>query len=196
MRKLSIIPLKRGGVKIKTQVKRLEYIRHHYLLVKNIKQITVPPKKEETIHIVTQSQFNALTFIPYFLEKEIVENIIMTTYSISIKSIDTLAGMVDQNLIRSCYVLVSEFIVNLKKKEIIKNLNIEAERSDRFKWGYGANHSKIILIKTKSNYYVIEGSGNLTMNARIEQYILTNSKELFLFHRNWILNINKERTER
>lgn len=196
MRKLKIIPLKRGGEKIKTQLKRFEYIRHHYLLVKNIKQITAPPKKGETIHIVTQSQFNALTFIPYFLEKEIVENIILTTFSISIKSIETIAEMIAQQLITGCFVLVSEFILNLKKKGIIQKLNIEEGKSSRFNWGYGANHSKIILIKTQSNWYVVEGSGNMTMNARIEQYVLTNSKELYNFHKEWILGVKKRNTER
>lgn len=195
LKKLKIIPLNKGGIEIKTQVKKSKYIRHHYFLAKTLKQITFLPRKEETIHIVTQSQFNALTFIPYFLERERIKQIFISTYSISKKNIDTILGMIDKKLIGECLLLISDFIVN-QKKDIVKKLELEASRCNNFKWQHAQNHSKIILIETDSDYYIIEGSGNMTMNARIEQYVFTCSKELYEFHRNWMMGINNERTKR
>jgi len=43
------------------------------------------------------------------------------------------------------------------------------------------NHCKIGLIKTKENYYVIEGSGNYSENEEVEQYIFENLKESYYF---------------
>jgi hypothetical protein len=44
------------------------------------------------------------------------------------------------------------------------------------------NHSKIILMKTESNYYVLETSSNLNENPKIEQYSFENNKELYDFY--------------
>ena len=44
------------------------------------------------------------------------------------------------------------------------------------------NHSKIILAKTKHNFYVIETSSNLNENPKIEQFNFENSKRLYEFY--------------
>ena len=41
------------------------------------------------------------------------------------------------------------------------------------------NHSKMILFKIKENYYVVTGSGNASINSRIENYIIKNNKKLY-----------------
>ena len=44
-----------------------------------------------------------------------------------------------------------------------------------------------MAIKTTDNrYFVVEGSGNLSNNARIEQYLFEQSKEMFDFHKSWV----------
>jgi len=41
-------------------------------------------------------------------------------------------------------------------------------------------------------HIVFEGSGNLSDNARIEQYILENNKQAYEFHKNWIMEAMSE----
>lgn len=41
----------------------------------------------------------------------------------------------------------------------------------------------------KGNYYVIEGSGNLSFNSRIEQFIIDNDKKIYDFTISWISHI-------
>ena len=41
------------------------------------------------------------------------------------------------------------------------------------------NHSKMILFKIKENHYVVTGSGNASINSRVENYIIKNYKELY-----------------
>ncbi len=51
------------------------------------------------------------------------------------------------------------------------------------------SHCKIMCAKRGDNYFTIEGSGNLSGNARIEQYVMANSREIFEFHSEWIKNV-------
>ena len=45
-------------------------------------------------------------------------------------------------------------------------------------------------LKTKKgNYYILEGSGNLSFNSRVEQYVIDNDKELFNFTKDWMSKI-------
>lgn len=43
--------------------------------------------------------------------------------------------------------------------------------------------------KTAENYYTVEGSGNLSYNSRIEQYIIDNDISMFEFTKTWINEI-------
>ena len=54
------------------------------------------------------------------------------------------------------------------------------------------NHAKVSLLQIEDAYFVIEGSANFTANPRIEQFVLTNSKELFDFHRAWMETLLKK----
>ena len=48
------------------------------------------------------------------------------------------------------------------------------------------SHAKVILVKTTENYYILEGSMNLSVNARIEQLTFENSEKIYNFHKEWI----------
>lgn len=44
------------------------------------------------------------------------------------------------------------------------------------------NHSKIILMRTATHFYVLETSSNLNENPKIEQYSFEDDKELYQFY--------------
>jgi hypothetical protein len=46
-----------------------------------------------------------------------------------------------------------------------------------------------MLMKKDNNYIVLEGSANLTANPRAEQFILSNHKDLYEFHKGWMEDI-------
>lgn len=50
------------------------------------------------------------------------------------------------------------------------------------------NHAKVALIGNPDTdtWIVIEGSANWTANPRIEQNVVSNDRELYEFHRNWM----------
>ena len=165
-----------------------KYIKRHFALVENLKDLTALPIPNESIHIVTMNRFNAWTFIPYLLEKQIIKNLIVSTYAISITVIMAIANLINKGLILNCDIVISNIIVK-RKPEVIKQLILETKRYKNYNWCAYKTHAKVTLIETSNNFYVIEGSGNFNENAKIEQYVIVNSKELFHFHKKWIYDI-------
>jgi len=48
------------------------------------------------------------------------------------------------------------------------------------------NHTKIALIQNGEYFIAMEGSANFTQNPRLENFIITNNRELYQFHREWM----------
>lgn len=53
------------------------------------------------------------------------------------------------------------------------------------------NHSKVILLKTNRNHYVIETSSNLNENPKIEQFSISNDESLFNFYKDNLFELLK-----
>lgn len=176
--------------KIKSHAMSKKYIERHYRKVIELKKEMDLPKKDESVHIVTQNAFNSWTFIPYILEKEKIINVIVSTYAISIKVITALSTLLQKDIIKYCYVLISTGIKN-RKPSAVFNLEAESKKYINFDWGHYLTHAKVTLIKTANNFYVIEGSGNFNENDKVEQYVICNCKELYNFHKEWIYDIRK-----
>lgn len=66
-----------------------------------------------------------------------------------------------------------DFYNEVKKETIIKLKN---------------NHSKMLLFNVDDNFYIISGSGNASINARIENYIIENNKEKYNQIKNFFEN--------
>lgn len=66
-------------------------------------------------------------------------------------------------------------------------LNELLSRSQKFT--SNKNHAKVTLCQIDKNYIVIEGSANFTSNPRIEQFVISNSIELYNFHKEWMNKI-------
>lgn len=144
------------------------------------------PKTNTQSRIVTQKQINSFDFILAVLAKENAVELILAFYRIGKKTIQELYELQLQNKIGKIHFLVNDAIpkltpdaYNLLKSFENENWTIKLEN----------NHTKIILIKTEQNFYCIEGSGNLSINARIEQYIFDNNQTIFEFHKEWILKL-------
>lgn len=50
------------------------------------------------------------------------------------------------------------------------------------------NHSKMLLFNIDDNFYIISGSGNASINSRIENYIIENNKAKYLEIKNFFEN--------
>ncbi|MGI8542033.1 MAG: hypothetical protein ACR2MD_00970, partial [Aridibacter sp.] len=146
------------------------------------------PKKNEQIRIITQKSFNAFALLLLIIQKYKISELYLAIYRIDKNSVEGLKNLILDGQIKQATIVISSFFRSSKKAETWHNNLVEfAQKTKNIKVVYCWNHAKILAVKTVcKQYFVIEGSGNLSDNARIEQYLFENRKETFEFHRDWI----------
>ena len=168
-----------------------KFLHRHDEKIESVKNlIGRPPVEGEIYFLWTMKSFNAFTFIPYiFKESGIIDELVISTYSINIRIIDALVKYVDQKRILSVVIFISDTIRthNVKVYDHLMALSEKYPIEIKYCW----NHSKVTLMLSDGNYYGVEGSGNFGENAQHEQYIFYNSKEEYEFRKNAILHAIK-----
>lgn len=152
-----------------------------------LNKISAMPEIGKQNRIVTQKAINSFDFILAVLAESNVEELIMAFYRIGKKVAVELKNLHDSGRIKNLHFLVNDGIPKLTPDAY--NF-LKGCENENWKIRLAHNHTKIILLKTESgNFYVVEGSGNLSANARIEQYVVDNNKSIYVFHKNWITKL-------
>lgn len=158
--------------------------------LKYLNEICRLPEKDEHFRLITHNAFNAFSWIDFLCDKfEVFEEVYITSYNFGEAPIKLLFEKFDTGIFEKLYLVISESIRFRMKDRFAQLKNGVLERKNpRLKMAGVWNHSKIILMKPKNseNYFVIEGSGNFSENAYIEQYSFDNSEQIYKFHKFWI----------
>lgn len=158
----------------------LENLNFYYQLMRKKDRIKFPVKNS-VLSIRTQSQINAFEIFLQFIEKYgKLDLLSIQTYTIDEKTIYSLQELLNNGKIEKLQIIMTETAC-FRIPKIYKLLNeLFSERKDCNLCFYWV-HSKVHMIKAGSDKYVIDGSGNFSMNAQIEQYNIFHSDELFDF---------------
>jgi len=132
------------------------------------------PTKEETIDLLTLRQVNTTMFITKVLDNGKIDEIYLSTYCMGRKT----AEYIKYINVPTKIVISENYVTTCHGDDFIGQLELDCKRAQV--------HAKVTLIKQKSNYYIITGSGNFNTNARIEQYTIRNNKELYTFYKEWM----------
>jgi hypothetical protein len=149
------------------------------------------PKKNEQIRIVTKRSFNAVAFLKYIAEQEVITKLNLVIYSINYEAAIIISDLINERRILKAEILISNLRnkAHRKKEQLTRDLFMENEHIDLF---FCSSHAKIMNFETeKGNYYNVEGSGNLSYNSRIENYIIDNDKAIFDFTNEWFKEIRE-----
>lgn len=167
-----------------------KYLLAHFENVKSLeKNLKRLPTPEEFFFLQTNSSFNAFTFVQYVCKYAKVRRLYASTYSISRKVIEALMELHSRGFVDEITLLISDSMVK-RNPLTIDVLSSVAAANRNLNVLFGWNHSKVCLLEASPNpskggecgaYYVIEGSGNWSDNAAMEQYTFANSKGLFDF---------------
>ena len=164
-----------------------QFLQMHGERIESIKNLLGRiPGNGEIFFLWTVNSFNAFTFIPYVIKEcGIIEELILSTYSINIRIIDALVRLIDSGMIKQVDIFISDSIKSRLPKVCDHLLAVVGNKPIRvtFSW----NHSKIALIKTADHYFDIEGSGNFSENAAHEQYVFLNNRKIYDFRKKEIL---------
>lgn len=174
----------------KTAIKN--YRVSNLIRLQKLSQIIDLPQKEEHIRIVTHNAFNAFSWIDYLCSKfTFFEQVYVTSYNFSESPISILLEKFDQKVFQKLSIVISESIrFRMPKRFQQLKSGIENRNNPNLRCAAVWNHTKIILMKPSGtdDHFIIEGSGNFSENAYIEQYSFDNSEQIFNFHKNWIDN--------
>jgi len=163
----------------------------HFLKAKNLSDLCIKPLPNEQYRIITEKQFNAYALILHLLETELIDEMYLAIYRINEPTVDSIIDFILSGKIKKSTFVISNFFNQTKVPEKwADKLRDFCSKNNNCSHVYTHNHSKILAIKTESNnYYIFEGSGNMSDNARIEQYIYENNKNVFEFHKEWMAKL-------
>ena len=145
------------------------------------------PSRDECVKLISlDGGFASINFICLVAVKETILELTASTLRVGEKQFEHLTTMNESGKL-----LKASFFIGSIMKEDVKLVNKRYDYYTKFKqacknnnWEFVVinNHSKIILMKTENNYYVLETSSNLNENPKIEQYSFENDKELYNFY--------------
>lgn len=149
--------------------------------------------KNVQYRLVTEQSFNAIIVIDYLLKKYELIEVYIAVYRMNEVSVNKLKSIIDSDEILCSILLSSFFRENKKYERWAEELIMYASKKNNVNVAFAVNHAKVFLAKTKDNRYIVfEGSGNLSDNARIEQYLIEDNETTYNFHKEWIINtLNK-----
>ena len=153
-----------------------------------VEQIIQLPAAGESLHFIVDGRYEPCDLIPAtsrLSRPATIKRLEITTLGVNNDNVSVLANGMDQGKIGQCMVLVSGFFCRAHSPEF-EFLRTEIEGRGGKTHAMGT-HAKLILMEmTDGNWYTIEGSGNLRSCQSIEQFVMTNDRDLLLFHRGWI----------
>lgn len=154
--------------------------------------IGTPPKHEECYKLLSiNGCFSTIGIINYIATREPIEELYVSTFRIGKNHFKVLLKLHSKGLLNNCSLITSTSQEEIDFKQDKYNYYDYIENvCDKIGWKLKTfnNHSKILLMKTKSNYYVVETSSNLNENPKTEHFSWENDKELY----DWYLKLFKE----
>ena len=151
------------------------------------KHLSAPPGPGEMQFVWTTAQFNTMTLIIWLIKHlGPIEELTLSTYSISDLCINTLFSWMDSGRIGRVYFYLSDYVPRMSPKKWENLQSQAASRTGMMEIGLGFNHSKVTLARIGCHRIVITGSGNFAENSGNEQYTICNNSEIYEFFRNCI----------
>lgn len=157
------------------------YLLAHFQKLSNLERdLDRLPSDKEHFFLHTDKSFNGFTFIAFVAKHMSIKKMYASTYSLSVKVIEAFIEMVDRGAIEELVLVISDSMLKRNPKAMEHLRGLAASRGNvkiQFAW----IHAKVSLLKTDNGHFIIEGSGNFSENASIEQYLFANDYDLFRF---------------
>lgn len=155
-----------------------------------------PPRPGEAVHMVA-SYFDFWTCCPILLETiGRTETLYCATWAIARQQARECVELMERGKIGRAYFVAG---IYMKRREpVVYSYLYE----NLVRHGGGVKcfetHVKVMLLanEERGDYFAIETSANLTGNPRLEHFTIFNDRELYEWHRSWIMEAYNWKTER
>ena len=150
-----------------------------------------PPGKDEIFKMLSVGGgFSSLGIIRYVSDLEPIEELDCSTFRIGQRHFEALEAMRRRGRLGKCRFVTSGTQERTDSKAVYKGKEYNyydylCERCREYGWVLKTfdNHSKILLMRTKTAYYVVETSSNLNENPKMEQFSWENDEGLWRWYR-------------
>jgi hypothetical protein len=179
-----------SGLEDMPDSKYIRYCDKSARLIAYIAELGLPEPGQQ-MRLVTRRNFNAMQFLQYIAEREVITDLKLVIYSINAHAAKLLVELIDSDRILNCQILMSNLRnkAHRDKEQITKDMFINHPRIDLF---FASSHAKVFSCATEQgNHYTVEGSGNMSYNSRVEQYVVDNDIAMFQFTCQWIADIKE-----
>ena len=175
-----------GNLEIEDKILKI-FVEKTNQVIKKVDEIGLPQQKQQ-LRIITMQPFNAVSLIKMIAERETVVDALFVIFAINKHAAHVLIDLKEKKLLNNCRLLVSQ-IRNAGHKS--KSLAVDLLKP-HFDVSFFNSHAKIMIMKTvKGNFYSIEGSGNMSFNGRLEQYVIDNDEDIYNFSKEWISEVDR-----
>lgn len=164
------------------------FVEKTYKVIRDLDESGLP-KTNEQIRLITYRSFNASLFLAFICERTTIETLLLVVYSINFEAAKLIHSLVESGKIKYAKILMSNLrnVAHRQKEQITRDMFVDHPNIELF---FASSHAKIMSMKTADgNFYTVEGSGNLSLNSRVESYVIDNSENLYNFTENWMNDI-------
>lgn len=146
------------------------------------------PEPGESFHCVVKGNYRMWDCVRAALELEHPAKILdltICTLSFNQAITDSLENLLQTGRVKRARILCSHYYASLEP-EAFDSMAQMLSRFDQKLLAFRL-HSKIILIRMSGNrHYSFEGSSNLRSNRNVENFVVSNDRKLWKFHRDWM----------
>jgi len=151
------------------------------------KEIERLPEDNESIHAIMRGNFHGWDLVPAVLKLSgsIIEKLYVATLGFNAKNTAELLKFLDDGRVGFCRFLCSCYFKDSSPAEfeqLREGLSARGMRAVAAR-----THAKILAMQlVDGRFIVVETSANLRSCRNIEQFCMTQSRELFEFHASWM----------
>jgi hypothetical protein len=150
--------------------------------------IGAPPVAGESIHVVSEARFDFWTWVPVMIGwiGGRTEILYCSTWTLSRANAVEMFQLWDTGAIGVAHFLTGTYFK--RRETAVYAMLLQGIRARGGRYRAFQNHAKVLLLDNAGTgvWLTVEGSANLTSNPRLEQYVLTNDRGLYEFHRGWM----------
>ena len=146
-----------------------------------------PPAPGESVHILGNGLYNAWTFVPVICEwLGGADRLSCSTWTVNRPNTIELFELWDAGMFKTVDFLTGLYFK--QRESAVYTILLDGIRARGGRYRASKDHAKIILLSRaeRDQWITVEGSANLTANPRLENYVMTNDRAVYDFHREWV----------
>jgi len=146
-----------------------------------------PPAPGESVHVLSAAKFDFWTWVPAMIEWiDHTADLYCSTWTLNRPNAVEFFEIWDAGQIGTAHFLTGLYFK--RRESAVYAYLLEGIRQRGGRYRALRNPAKVLLLNNpdRNAWLTVEGSANLTSNPRLEQYIITNDRGLYEFHRGWM----------